>query len=254
MAHFHLLGAPAADPADAALNRWQQQQHAGCRWISVGPDPDDNALFAAIEQAIATGHPVKAVLAGPLAAVALLCPPTSNPAPPPAWGGQLDRLVTVLQRLAALNVPWVQFNEPILGHPLPPAWRHALETGYRQIARQGVKILLATPSGSAAEHLTQLVALPIDGFHIDLAGAPEQLRLWLDRLPPGVLLSAGVIDGATRSPDLARLANLLAPAQTRLGDRLLLAPTACSHADADLPALQQLAQMLVTARGAVAHA
>lgn len=262
MAHFHLLGTSTAEQAvpltDIAgaqrRERWSRQQCAGCRWISVGDGADhsvldhSDALLADIEQAAAGGHPVKAVLVGPLSTLAARHAGDNALAQLPAL---LERYDLLLHRLAAAKVGWVQLDEPILRGALDAHWRYALETGYRQLARHGVKILLAVYAGSAVEHLTQLMSLPIDGFHIDLVAAPDQLRLWLDRLPPGVLLSAGIIDAAApQRIDPAALLHHLEAAQQRLGDRLLLAPAtplpiaSATAEDALFAALPKLAQAL----------
>lgn len=262
MAHIHLLGTSTVEQAEPLTDiagaqrreRWWRQQRAGCRWISVGDGTDysvldhSDALLADIEQAVADGHPVKAVLAGPLSTLAARHAGGDTLAQLPAL---LERYDLLLHRLAAAKVGWVQLDEPILRGPLDAHWRYALETGYRQLARHGVKILLAVYAGSAIEHLTQLVSLPIDGFHIDLVAAPEQLRLWLDRLPPGMLLSAGIIDAAApQCIDPTALLHQLEAAQQRLGGRLLLAPAtplpaaSATAEDAPFVALRRLAQAL----------
>ena len=53
--------------------------------------------------------------------------------------------------------------------------------------------------------LTRLKALPVDGLHIDLCRAPDQLETFLDNYPAEKVLSLGIVDGRNiwRS-DLAR--------------------------------------------------
>src|SRR5213078_1346244 len=88
-----------------------------------------------------------------------------------------------------------------------------------------------------ADNLKTAVALPVQGLHVDLVRAPEQLDPLLAAWPKGRVLSAGVIDGRNVwRADLAKQAALLARAAAKVGkDRLWVAPS-CSllHAPLDL--------------------
>jgi 5-methyltetrahydropteroyltriglutamate--homocysteine methyltransferase len=73
-----------------------------------------------------------------------------------------------------------------------------------------------------------LTSLPVDGIHIDLVRAPEQLGPWVNAIPSHWVLSAGVIDGRNIwRNDLDKTLALLDPWVSRLGDRLWIAPS-CS--------------------------
>ncbi|HLQ58901.1 MAG TPA: 5-methyltetrahydropteroyltriglutamate--homocysteine S-methyltransferase, partial [Gemmatimonadales bacterium] len=85
--------------------------------------------------------------------------------------------------------------------------------------------------------LATALALPVQGLHVDLVRAPEQLDPLLAAWPKGRVLSAGVIDGRNvwRS-DLEKQAGLLERAAAKAGkDRLWVAPS-CSllHTPLDL--------------------
>jgi 5-methyltetrahydropteroyltriglutamate--homocysteine methyltransferase len=100
-------------------------------------------------------------------------------------------------------------------------------------------LLLASYFGALGDNLALAATLPVDGLHVDLVRAPEQLDAVLDALPASFILSAGVVDGRNiwRSrPE--RVLPLLRKAQARIGDeRLWLAPS-CSllHVPIDLGA------------------
>lgn len=148
----------------------------------------------------------------------------------------------LLQQLVDQGVEWVQLDEPILALDLPAEWKQAFETAYNQLQSVAVKKLLAVYFGGLEDNLGLAVNLPVEGLHLDLVRAPQELEQVLDRLPAYKILSAGVIDGRNiwRS-DLGGLNDQLKAAQQRLGDRLWLAPS-CSllHVPHDLDQEDQL--------------
>ncbi|MCZ2499027.1 5-methyltetrahydropteroyltriglutamate--homocysteine S-methyltransferase [Xylophilus sp. Kf1] len=185
-------------------------------------------LFDEVAQAQALGHPVKAMLLGPLSFL---------------WLGKekqagfdrfalLDRLLPVyeqlLARLKSLGVEWVQIDEPILGLDLPAAWTYAFERVYWQLARSAPRLLLATYFSPLAENLRLACQLPVAGLHVDAVRAPEELTAILDWLPPYKVLSVGIVDGRNiwRTDPDAALARLRTVAGKHRGE-LWLAPS-CS--------------------------
>jgi 5-methyltetrahydropteroyltriglutamate--homocysteine methyltransferase len=182
---------------------------------------DSERLFEEVAQALAVGHPVKAVLLGPLSFL---------------WLGKekeagferfslLEQLLPVyeqiLARLKAQGVAWVQMDEPILGLDLPEAWRHAYEKTYWQLARSAPPLLLATYFSPLQENLRLACQLPVAGLHVDAVRAPEELTGVADWLPSHKLLSVGIVDGRNiwrTDPDtaLARLAPVVEKHQGQL--------------------------------------
>ena len=152
----------------------------------------------------------------------------------------LDDLVgvygEVLQELSQLGVEWVQMDEPILVLDLPEDWKQAFESVYNRLQSHPVKLLLATYFGGLNGTTTTVVNLPVDGVHVDLVRASDQLPALVDRLPAYKVLSAGVVNGRNvwRS-DLSAMLGYLEDARARLGDRLWVAPS-CSllHVPVDL--------------------
>ncbi|MGH8783939.1 MAG: 5-methyltetrahydropteroyltriglutamate--homocysteine S-methyltransferase [Cupriavidus necator] len=134
----------------------------------------------------------------------------------------------ILGQLKARGIEWVQIDEPALCLDLEPAWLDAFDTAYAALREAGPKLLLATYFDTAADHAQRAAALPVDGFHIDLVRAPEQLATWQAALPAHAVLSLGVIDGRNIwRTDLRRVLDTLRPVQAALGERLWLAPS-CS--------------------------
>ncbi|KFE56671.1 5-methyltetrahydropteroyltriglutamate--homocysteine S-methyltransferase [Pseudomonas syringae] len=199
-------------------------------------------LFEEVDEARALGHKVKPVLIGPLTFL---------------WLGKtkgddfdkldlLDRLLPlygeILGRLAGQGVEWVQIDEPILGLDLPQDWKNGFERTYHSLQYSPLKKLVATYFSGLEDNLGLAVSLPVDGLHIDLVRAPEQLALVLDRLPTYKVLSLGVVNGRNVwRCDLEQALGQLREAQQRFGDNLWVAGS-CSllHSPVDLGREDQL--------------
>ncbi|MDB6001503.1 MAG: 5-methyltetrahydropteroyltriglutamate--homocysteine S-methyltransferase, partial [Rhizobacter sp.] len=134
----------------------------------------------------------------------------------------------ILGRLRASGIEWVQIDEPALCLELEPRWLAAIDQAYARLGVAGPKLLLATYFESVADHVPQLVKLPVHGFHIDLVRAPEQLGVWRAALPETAVLSAGIVDGRNVwRTDLRRALGTLSLLHKQLGDRLWVA-SSCS--------------------------
>jgi len=208
--------------------------HAGQRFALVGDKP-----LAEFREAQALGHRARPVLPGPVSFL-LLSKTVDGSDRLALLDALLPAYAELLRRLAEAGADWVQLDEPCLvldqdgdDHA---AYRHA----YAVLAKAGgPKILLASYFGALGDNLALAASLPVDGLHVDLTRAPQQLGDVLDALPEGRVLSCGVVDGRNvwRSRP-ARVLPLLRQAQARLGgDRLWLAPS-CSllHVPIDLAA------------------
>ncbi len=193
-------------------------------------------LFDEVAEAQALGHAVKPVLIGPLTYL---------------WLGKvkgdefdkldlLERLLPVygeiLSRLARQGVEWVQIDEPILGLDLPQDWKNAFERAYHILQYSPLKKLVATYFSGLEDNLGLAVGLPVDGLHVDLVRAPEQLPAVLDRLPTYKVLSLGVVNGRNVwRCDLDQALEQLQQAKQRFGANLWVAGS-CSllHSPVDL--------------------
>ncbi|OLQ88256.1 5-methyltetrahydropteroyltriglutamate--homocysteine S-methyltransferase [Vibrio panuliri] len=200
-------------------------------------------LFEEVNQAVKAGHKVKPVLLGPLSYLYL--------------GKEVEegfdrlsllpRLLTayqaILAKLAKQGVEWVQIDEPILGLELEKRWADSFKLAY-QVLRSDVKVLLTTYFDSVEDTLERIVELNVDGLHVDLSAAPEQLDAVLAKLPKDWVLSAGVVNGRNVwRADLSKQLALLEPVKAKLGDKLWVA-SSCSllHSPVDLdlePALSE---------------
>lgn len=192
--------------------------------------------LAEYREAKALGIETRPVLLGPVSFLLLSKTVDGSPAL-----DLLDALLPVyaelLAGLKAAGAQWVQLDEPVLVQDLDDSARAAFEHAYAALS--GVprpKVLLATYFGALEDNLGLAAALPVDGLHVDLVRAPEQLDAVLSVLPPDRVLSAGLVNG--RNIWRTHLDNALVLARYahgHLGDRLWLAPS-CSllHSPVDL--------------------
>ncbi len=144
----------------------------------------------------------------------------------------------VLESLAAAGATWVQIDEPCLALDRTEAERAAYVRAYTQLAkRTKLKLVVATYFAGLNDNLATALALPVEGLHVDLVRAPQQLDALLAQWPKGRVLSAGVIDGRNVwRADLERQRMLVQRAAATVGrDRLWVAPS-CSllHTPLDL--------------------
>jgi 5-methyltetrahydropteroyltriglutamate--homocysteine methyltransferase len=155
----------------------------------------------------------------------------------------LDALLPVyaetLETLRSAGATWVQLDEPMLALDRGEAERAAFLKAYGQLAQRAGKaqLLVATYFAALDDNLATALALPVQGLHVDLVRAPQQLDRLLAAWPKDRVLSAGVIDGRNVwRADLEKQAAVLERAAAKVGkDRLWVAPS-CSllHAPLDL--------------------
>jgi 5-methyltetrahydropteroyltriglutamate--homocysteine methyltransferase len=142
--------------------------------------------------------------------------------------GLAQQYVYLLQELQLRKIEWLQIDEPIFALDLVDAWLKAFERAYAWFRTSRPKLLLTTYFANVSRYQAFITSLPVDGIHIDLVRAPEQLGPWVNAMPSHWILSAGVIDGRNIwRNDLDKTLALLEPWVQRLGARLWIAPS-CS--------------------------
>lgn len=195
-----------------------------------------NQLFEEVEEAIKLGHQVKPVIIGPLTYLWL----------GKAKGSDFDKLellerllpvyAEIFSRLSRQGVDWVQVDEPILALDLPEEWKAAFKRAYHLLQYSPLKKLVATYFSGLEDNLDLATALPLDGLHIDLIRAPDQLPAVLDRFPTSKVLSVGVVNGRNVwRCDLNQILEKLQLAHQRFGKNLWVG-SSCSllHCPVDL--------------------
>lgn len=238
---FGLQGKEIDEHAYFALARGSESQPAleMTKWFDTNyhylvPELDPKIAFkinayeflAQLDQAQNSGLPVKPVLLGPVSFLHLSKAPGIDKLS--LLDGLCREYTYLLAELKQRNIEWVQIDEPVLALDLADSWLHAFGRAYAWFRKAGPKILLATYFASTARYQSFVTSLPVDGIHLDLVRAPQQLGPWINAIPGHWVVSAGVIDGRNIwRTDLDQVLALLQPWAERLGNRLWLAPS-CS--------------------------
>ena len=235
--YFELARGNAAQPA-MELTKWFDTNY---HYLvpELGPDSRfgngvEHILDEVAEAQQTLTTPVKPMLVGPVTWLYLAKSHVAGFDRLSLLPALVEAFAVILRRLAKMGVQWVQLDEPALCLGLDDRWLGAFDSAYADLesllAGAGPKLLLATYFGSVAEHAQRLVRLPVDGYHIDLVRAPQQLDGWRAALPADKVLSVGVIDGRNVwRTDLGRVLQTVRPLQAALAERLWIAPS-CSLA------------------------
>ncbi|WP_159738399.1 5-methyltetrahydropteroyltriglutamate--homocysteine S-methyltransferase [Vibrio atypicus] len=200
-------------------------------------------LFEEVNEATKAGHKVKPVLLGPLSYLYLGKEVEDDFERLTLLPRLLTAYQAILAKLAKNGVEWVQIDEPILSLELESKWLDSFKLAY-QVIRSDVKVLLTTYFDSVVDTLDKIVELDVDGLHLDLSAAPNQLEQVVNQLPKEWVLSAGVVNGRNvwRADLSAQLAKLQ-PIKEKLGDKLWVS-SSCSllHSPVDLAQEEELSE------------
>ncbi|GGA60284.1 5-methyltetrahydropteroyltriglutamate--homocysteine S-methyltransferase [Pelagibacterium lentulum] len=144
----------------------------------------------------------------------------------------------ILSTLKANGADCVQIDDPVLACDLGESQKVALKRAYDVLAPIAPKIMLTSYFGALGDNLELAANLPVEGLHVDLVRAPDQLEPVLEALVSGTKsLSLGLIDGRNIwRADLENKFAIVRRAWDLLGpDRLQIAPS-CSllHSPIDL--------------------
>ncbi|WP_031372603.1 5-methyltetrahydropteroyltriglutamate--homocysteine S-methyltransferase [Lysobacter antibioticus] len=146
----------------------------------------------------------------------------------------LPAYAELLGKLKAAGADWVQLDEPALVLDLDDDDRDAYRRAYAALAEADApQRLLTTYFGGLGDNAALAARLPVQGLHVDLVRAPQQLESVLPLLPDDRVLSLGVVDG--RNIWRADLDAALSLAR-RAGDRAQWLAPSCSllHVPTDL--------------------
>jgi len=264
--HAH---APKGAPALEMTKWFDTNYHYLVPILRPGQDftPTGFPAVEAYEAATRAGFTARPVLLGPVSFLMLSKMEEGNPLD--LLPGLLPVYAETLKRLAKAGARWVQIDEPCLMLDLPEKARAAFATAYDSLARVAapLSVMLTTYFGGLRDNLDLALSLPVQGLHLDLVRAPEQLAPALRKAPPRMALSLGLVNGRNiwRTDLRAAFSLLREAASERRAEALLVAPS-CSllHSPIDLEsettldpelrgwmafAKQKLAEVSVLARG-----
>ncbi len=192
----------------------------------TGAKPVDEFL-----EAKALGIHTRPVLLGPLTFLKLAKTKAEGFSPLSLLSALLPIYGEILRRLAAAGADWVQVDEPCLALDLTDFERSELRRAYGVLthAAPDLRLMLTSYFGGYGDNLPTAVNLPVEGLHLDLVRAPDELETALAASRESLVLSLGVIDGRNVwRANLPALLDRLEPVVARRGpDRVILAPS-CS--------------------------
>jgi 5-methyltetrahydropteroyltriglutamate--homocysteine methyltransferase len=204
------------------------QFEPGQRFALRGDKP-----LAELAQAQALGLEARPVLLGPVSFLKL-GKRNDGGDPRELLDALLPAYAELLAKLKAAGAQWVQLDEPTLTLDLDDADRAAFRRTYAALAEvDAPRRLLTTYFGALGDNATLAAQLPVEGLHVDLVRAPQQLESLLPLLPEQRALSLGVVDG--RNIWRADLDAALSLAR-RAGDRATWLAPSCSllHVPTDI--------------------
>jgi len=166
------------------------QFEPGQRFALRGDKP-----LAELAQAQALGLDARPVLLGPVSFLKL-GKRNDGGDPRELLDALLPAYAELLAKLKAAGAQWVQLDEPTLTLDLDDADRAAFRRAYAALAEvDAPRRLLTTYFGALGDNATLAAQLPVEGLHVDLVRAPQQLESLLPLLPEHRALSLGVVDG-----------------------------------------------------------
>jgi 5-methyltetrahydropteroyltriglutamate--homocysteine methyltransferase len=236
-AHAHGDGLPAME-----MTKWFDTNY---HYLAPEVSRDQTFVLASTKpvdeflEAKARGVLTRPVLLGPVTFLKLAKTKDAGFDPLSLLSALIPVYVDVLQRLTTAGADWVQIDEPCLALDLTDFERAELRRAYGALshANPGLRLMLTSYFGDYGANLSTAANLPVDGLHVDLVRAPEQLDVVLAHSRDSLVLSLGVIDGRNVwRADLEALLDRLDPVvSSRGGDRVILAPS-CSllHTPIDL--------------------
>jgi 5-methyltetrahydropteroyltriglutamate--homocysteine methyltransferase len=206
----------------------------GQAFALTGTKPVDEFL-----EAKALGIHTRPVLLGPVTFLKLAKTKDEGFSPLSLLSHLLPVYGEILRRLAAAGADWVQVDEPCLALDLTDFERAELRRAYGALthAAPSLRLMLTSYFGGYGDNLATAVNLPVEGVHLDLVRAPDELETALTASRESLVLSLGVIDGRNvwRADLPVLLDRLELVVARRGGDRIVLAPS-CSllHVPVDL--------------------
>lgn len=145
----------------------------------------------------------------------------------------------ILSKLQNLGVEWVQIEEPFLSFDIDKKAKEAFRVAYQTLDKEvnDLKLLLTIYFQGLGENTDLACDLPVQGLHLDLVEAPDQLENIFSKIGDKKALSLGLIDGRNIwKTDLEEASDVIQKVKKRLGsDRIMIGPS-CSllHCPIDL--------------------
>ncbi|MCA1945700.1 MAG: 5-methyltetrahydropteroyltriglutamate--homocysteine S-methyltransferase [Desulfovibrio sp.] len=186
-------------------------------------------LLEDADLARAHGLHTKAVLLGPITFMTL-CRPIAGLDRWTLLPGVLSAYADLVRRLA-VRCKWIQLDEPVLCMDMTPDAQAFFLTSCKELRRAAgdCPVLLTTYFGELGENLTLALGSGCAALHLDGVRARQEIDAVVDRLPQGMRLSLGLVDGRNIwKTDLVQARTLAARAVHKLGQDRVMLGSSCS--------------------------
>ena len=152
-------------------------------------------------ESIASGVNPRPVLIGPVSFL-MHCHLAEGGSPLVFLDRVLPAYAEVIAQFATHGAEWVQLDEPALTGAPDPQVLEAVSRTYAALCalKHRPKLMIAAYGGAVTQTRDLLASTAIDGLHIDLAAAPDQMAAATRDWPAQRILSVGVVDATDPSP------------------------------------------------------
>lgn len=145
----------------------------------------------------------------------------------------IDRLLPVYQeilaKLAEAGAQYIQIDEPYLGLDIDDATRQLYTRVFNELhtAAKAAKLIVTTYFEALGDNEETALKLPVHALHVDLVRGENQLDTILPRVPEGLTLSLGIVEGRNIwKNDYEKSLTKIAQAVEALGkDRVWIGPS-----------------------------
>ena len=91
----------------------------------------------------------------------------------------ISQYKSILQEFKNLDITWVQLADPVFITDILPDYQEAIISAYQDLLADAPKVMLSTYFGGIDENIHWIKKIPMNGLHLDLENAPEQIMFVL---------------------------------------------------------------------------
>ncbi len=190
-----------------------------------------NKVIDEFNEALKAGIKTKPVLIGPFSFLKLGKEKSTDFNRLDLIHALLPVYIELIGRMENAGIDCIQLDEPCLAGDLT----HPEQQLYRAVLTEllgsfpSIKFILTSYFDGIEKQIEWVKCLPLEVLHLDLVRAPEQLDLFLGKIPKFLTLSLGLVDGRNIwANNLQESVEIIRKTAEKIGtDRIILAPS-CS--------------------------
>ena len=192
---------------------------------------NSNKVIDEFNEALEAGIKTKPVLLGPFSFLKLGKEKSTDFNRLDLIHALLPVYIELIGRMENAGIDCIQIDEPCLAgdltHPEQQLYRAVLTELFGSFP--SIKFVLTSYFDGIEKQIDWVKCLPLEILHLDLVRAPEQLDLFLEKIPKFLTLSLGLVDGRNIwANNLHESLEIIQKTAKKIGtDRIILAPS-CS--------------------------